>query len=50
MPFVSWGVFGGTTPAQSAHFFASWGLMAVLYSGVATAMAVFAHYYRMLRG
>jgi len=30
LPYVSWGVYGGTTKlavATQAHFFASWGLM-----------------------
>lgn len=30
LPFVSWGMYGGTTAAERAHFFVSWGLMASL--------------------
>jgi len=27
LPFVSWGVYGGTTTAEIANFYASWGLV-----------------------
>jgi hypothetical protein len=32
-PFVSWGMYGGTTATESANFFASWGLMDALNAG-----------------
>lgn len=32
-PFVSWGMYGGTTATENANLFASWGLMDVLNAG-----------------
>ena len=26
LPFVSWGVYGGSSPQENANWFASWGL------------------------
>lgn len=49
LPFVSWGMYGGTTAAERAHFFASWGLMASLPNIAASAIAVIVNHYRRLR-
>jgi hypothetical protein len=46
LPFVSWGVYGGATPTIKARYFASWGLMAALPSGLATVIPIFMAVYR----
>ena len=49
LPFVSWGMYGGTSAKERANFFASWGLMADIKAVAAGAIVIFMSYYRRLR-
>ncbi len=48
LPFVSWGMYGGTSAKQRANFFASWGLMENLTSSTSSFAAILYYYYRVL--
>jgi hypothetical protein len=49
LPFVSWGMYGGSTAKERANFFASWGLMASLPNLTANFIAAIAYYFRRRR-
>lgn len=49
LPFVSWGMYGGTSAKERANLFASWGLMADLPAIVSNIIIRVSMFYKKLR-
>lgn len=50
LPFVSWGMYGGTSAKERANFFASWGLIANLQAAAGSLIGAAMYYYRKMCG
>jgi hypothetical protein len=49
LPFCGYWFYGGTSASETASFFSSWGLLAVLPTLGAALIPIFMAYYRRLR-
>jgi hypothetical protein len=49
LPFCGYWFYGGTSVQQTAAFYSSWGLLAVVPVAAASAIVIFMNYYRRLR-